>query len=32
MEDMNAKSFNENINNIFEEEHEEEEEGIDENE
>ena len=32
MEDMNAKSFNENINNIFEEEHEEEEEGLDENE
>jgi len=32
MEDMNAKSFNENINNIFEEEHEEEEEGVDENE
>tara|TARA_Y100001951_G_C11086987_1_gene154567 strand:+ start:40 stop:321 length:282 start_codon:yes stop_codon:yes gene_type:complete len=32
MEDMNAKSFNENINNVFEEEHEEEEEGLDENE
>ena len=32
MEDMNAKSFNENINNIFEEEHEEEEEGLDDNE
>jgi hypothetical protein len=32
MEDLNAKSFNENINNIFEEEHEEEEEGLDENE
>jgi hypothetical protein len=31
MEDMNAKSFNENINNVFEEEH-EEEEGLDENE
>ena len=32
MEDMNSKSFNENINNVFEEEHEEEEEGLDENE
>ena len=31
MEDMNSKSFNENINNVFEEEH-EEEEGLDENE
>lgn len=41
MEDMNSKSFNENINNVFGEEHEEheeheereeEEEGLDENE
>jgi hypothetical protein len=32
MEGVNAKSFNENINNVFEEEHEEEEEGLDENE
>ena len=31
MEDMNAKSFTNNLNNIFEEEH-EEEEGLDENE
>jgi len=32
MEGMNSKSFNRNINNVFEEEHEEEEEGLDENE
>ena len=31
MEEMNAKSFTKNLNNIFEEEH-EEEEGLDENE
>jgi hypothetical protein len=31
MEDMNSKSFNENINNVFGEER-EEEEGLDENE
>ena len=35
MEGMNSKSFNENVNNVFgeeHEEHEEEEEGLDENE
>jgi hypothetical protein len=32
MEGMNAKSFDENLNNVFGEEREEEEEGLDENE
>ena len=32
MEDMNADSFKKNLNDVFTEEHEEEEEGLDENE
>ena len=32
MEDMNAGSFKKNLNDVFSEQHEEEEEGLDENE